>query len=325
MMAMSGPSAYGRYRVGLPLRVSAQQSEVSPCSVTNHAAIFFVSYHPLNTVIYARRTSIVVSRTMCPVWCTYCRCDVLAESSTRRGAGLAVKARCPLHVNVTAALLDTLSDMQEQMARIFAELDADNFRRRVDVLRAAQNATGEGSDDGHGGGGGSGADYLNAAQFSSTTGGGGRKGREGAGGGGGNSEAITGGEDNTISRYRHREVLQYHDVFSTAWPSEHAANKHHSGVGGGGGDDDGGGEGKEGASAGVVNTPRFRVCHEFCAPLPLESRMSFTILNLTGQRTRYFQPRAGEDTRRLQYLGVSLEKFRCPYHAVFFFVSHAAW
>lgn len=269
--------------------------------------------------MYVPRTSIVVSRTMYRVRHTYHRCDVLAESSTRRGAGLAVKARCPLHVNVTAALLDTLSDMQEQMARIFAELDADNFRRRVEVLRAAQTATGEDS------GGGGGGDFLNAGQSSSTAGGGG-KGREGAGGRGGNNEAITGGEDNIISRYRHREVLQYHDVFSTAWPADHAANKHNSGVGGGDGDgdgrDDGGGECKDGAS-GVVNTPRFRVCHEFCAPLPLESRMSFTILNLTGQRTRYFQPRAGEDTRRLQYLGVSLEKFRGPYHAVLFFTCCA--
>lgn len=221
-----------------------------------------------------------------------------------------MKARCPLHVNVTAALLDTLSDMQEQMARIFAELDADNFRRRVEVLRAAQTATGEGNDEG------AATDYLNADQPSSTTGGGG-KGREGASGGGGSREAVTGGEDNPISRYRHREVLQYHDVFSTAWPVDDGVNKQHSGVGGGGGDGGDGGSGgcKEGV-VGVVNTPRFRVCHEFCAPLPLESRMSFTILNLTGQRTRYFQPRAGEETRRLQYLGVSLEKVHCLNHAV---------
>ncbi|CAN0459065.1 unnamed protein product, partial [Ectocarpus sp. 12 AP-2014] len=59
--------------------------------------------------------------------------------------------------------------------------------------------------------------------------------------------------------------------------------------------------GKVGA-LGPLNTPRFPVCHEFYAPLALESRMSFTILNLTGQRMRYFQPRAGEETRRLQYL-----------------------
>lgn len=241
------------------------------------------------------------------------RCDVLAESSTRRGAGLAVKARCPLHVNVTAALLDTLSDMKEQMARIFAELDAENFRSRVEVLRAAQTATGGGSDDGGGGG----ADYFNADQPSSAAGGG--KGREGAGGRGGKLDATSGGggEGSAISRYRHREVLQYHDVFSTAWPADpadDAGRRHLSGVGGGRSDggDGGRGEGK-GETLGVVNTPRFRVCHEFCAPLPHESRMSFTILNLTGQRTRYFQPRAGEETRRLQYLAVSWEELRLSY------------
>lgn len=205
----------------------------------------------------------------------YARCDVLAESSTRRGAGLAVKARCPLHVNVTAALLDTLSDMQEQMARIFAELDAENFRKRVEVLRAAQTATGAGSD---------------GYQPSSAAGGGKDRGDTGAGGRGETQDSV-------ISRYRHREVLQYDDVFYTAWPAED-----------GGGDGDGASGGEQGGALGVVKTPRFPVCHEFCAPLPLESRMSFTILNLTGQRTRYFQPRAGEETRRLQYLRVRKNK-----------------
>lgn len=203
------------------------------------------------------------------------RCDVLAESSTRRGAGLAVKARCPLHVNVTAALLDTLSDMQEQMARIFAELDAENFRRRVEVLRAAQAAAGAGSD---------------GYQLSSATGG--AKYREDTGAGG---KGET--QDSVISRYRHREVVQYDDVFYTPWPADD-----------GGGDGDGAGRGDQGGTPGAVHTPRFPVCHEFCAPLPLESRMSFTILNLTGQRTRYFQPRAGEETRRLQYLRVREEQ-----------------
>lgn len=210
------------------------------------------------------------------------RCDVLAESSTRRGAGLAVKARCPLHVNVTAALLDTLSDMQEQMARIFAELDAEHFRRRVEVLRAAQTAAGAGSD---------------SYQPSSAVGG--SKDRGDLGGGGGKEE-TPGREDSAISRYRHREVVQYDDVFYTPWPAD--------GEGGGG---DGAGRGDEGETLGVINTPRFPVCHEFCAPLPLESRMSFTILNLTGQRTRYFQPRAGEETRRLQYLRVRKSKECC--------------
>lgn len=211
------------------------------------------------------------------------RCDVLAESSTRRGAGLTVKARCPLHVNVTAALLDTLSDMQQQMTRLFVELDADNFRRRVEVVRAAQTAPGA---DGEA-----------------------KKG-PGAGGVAGTEGGASGREDDEISRYRHREVVQYDDVLCIAWPADEAArepgpgggreNSGGEGGGGGGGGDGGGGLGK----LGVGNVVRFPVCHEFSAPLPLEARMSFTILNLTGQRTRYFQPRAGEETRRLQYLRV---------------------
>lgn len=213
------------------------------------------------------------------------RCDVLAESSTRRGAGLAVKARCPLHLNVTAALLDTLSDMKQQLARIFAELDAENFRSRVEVLRAAQTAPG--------------GDGNSTGDTSTSAANGGEE-------GGDKGAATPRFEDSAISRYRHREVVQYHDVFHTAWPPDEVTRKQQPGIGG---DDDGGasdGESEAGA-LGSVNTPRFPVCHEFCAPLPLESRMSFTILNLTGQRTRYFQPRAGEETRRFQYLRVSDE------------------
>lgn len=189
-----------------------------------------------------------------------------------------VKARCPLHVNVTAALLDTLSDMQEQMTRIFNELDAENFRGRVEVLRVVQTAPG--SDDAE-------ESSFSAAPRPSS-----------AAGGGKGKEPPPGSQDSAISRYRHREVLQYDDVFVTAWPAdESVVPQRQSSLGGGGAG------GKVGA-LGPLNTPRFPVCHEFYAPLALESRMSFTILNLTGQRMRYFQPRAGEETRRLQYLRV---------------------
>ncbi|CAM9189340.1 unnamed protein product, partial [Hapterophycus canaliculatus] len=211
------------------------------------------------------------------------RCDVLAESSTRRGAGLAVKARCPLHLNVTAALLDTLSDMKQQLDRIFAELDTENFRSRVEVLRAAQTAPGGDSD---------GTGDLSVNQSSVANG------SEEAGGKAVGPPRM---EDSAISRYRHREVVQYHDVFRTAWPPDKMVPEHQPAVAGS--DHGGASEGESEAEAlSSVNIPRFLVCHEFCAPLPLESRMSFTILNLTGQRARYFQPRAGEETRRLQYL-----------------------
>lgn len=227
------------------------------------------------------------------------RCDVLAESSTRRGAGLAVKARCPLHVNITAALLDTLSDMQQQMARLFAELDAVNFRRRVEVVRATQTAPGTD--------GAEGADSL-ANQSTSATGGKGKK--NAVDGEGGRERVASGREDDQISRYRHREVVQYNDFFSVAWPTGGHVDRSMSS---GSHQPSGGGRGRAAAALDVNNTGQFPVCHEFSAPLPLESRMSFTILNLTGQRTRYFQPRAREETRRLQYLRV---RKMVAYHVV---------
>lgn len=229
---------------------------------------------------------------------------MLAESSTRRGAGLAVKARCPLHFNVTAALLDTLGDMQQQILRIHDKLDADNFRRRVEAVRTAQTAPGENRIDPLKG--------RSAPAAAAAAPGDERK--VGSGGGGDEDEAkwaeceTSGQEDDIVSRYRHREVFKYHDVFRTAWPVDEPAPP---GLGLKSRDTpssaDGGGDGGRGASS-LVGTARFPVCHEFCAPLPPEARMSFTILNLTGQRTRYFQPRAGEDTRRLQYLRVSTKK-----------------
>lgn len=242
------------------------------------------------------------------------RCDVLVESSTRRGAGLAVKARCPLHVNVTAALLDTLSDMQQQMTRLFAELDADSFRRRVDVVRAAQTAPG--AED---------ADSPATDQTVHTKGA-----KELKGLGEGSREGGS-REDVRVSRYRHREVVDYHDALCLAWPADESA-AHTAGPatleasnGGSGGGSGGAGaavgaEARAGTGAlGAVPTPRFPVCHEFSAPLPLESRMSFTILNLTGQRARYFQPRAGEETRRLQYLRVRCISCTCGHPVALLF------
>lgn len=226
---------------------------------------------------------------------------MLAESSTRRGAGLAVKARCPLHFNVTAALLDTLGDMQQQIIRIHDKLDADNFRRRVEAVRTAQTAPGENGVDSLAGRSAPAAPAAAAAQA----------GERKAGGGGGEDEGeanwaeceTSGQEDDIVTRYRHREVFKYQDVFRVTWPVDEP------GLGLGGRDTpssvDGCGDGGRGASS-LVGTARFPVCHEFSAPLPPESRMSFTILNLTGQRTRYFQPRAGEETRRLQYLRVRI-------------------
>lgn len=228
---------------------------------------------------------------------------MLAESSTRRGAGLAVKARCPLHLNITAALLDTLSDMQTQMAQLLEEVDADNFKLRVDVIRAARTAPGTDGTPGQSG--------VGAGQASGKAASSGNKGKTGAATGG-RAEGDTTirpprREDHQISRYRHREVVQYNELFCAAWlvdgasslepPAQSQVELGSRETSGGGGD---------GRRAGPPSIRPFPVCHEFTAPLPLESRMSFTILNLTGQRARYFQPRAGEETRRLQYLRVSI-------------------
>lgn len=209
-----------------------------------------------------------------------CRCDVLAESCTRRGVGLTVKTRCPLHLNVTAALLDTLSDMQKQLTQLLLDIDADTLWRRVDVVRAARTAPGASDDSDNG--------SLGTSEFGLPV---------GNGDGNGVTAAASRGEYNQISRYRHREMVEYHDLFNSRWPADvdlargirSAAPGYSNGRGGGA----------------VTGAPAlFPVCHQFAAPLPLESRMSFTILNLTGQTTRYFQPRAGEETRYLRYLRV---------------------
>lgn len=186
-----------------------------------------------------------------------------------------MKARCPLHLNLTSALLDTLSDMQQQIIRLFAQLDAGTFWRRVEALRTTQTAPGAITEAGPG----------------SDSGG---RGKEGLSG----SWASVGRVYDEVARYRHREVAQVKENFCLERPADTVVStlapttREFSGA-------------SDSSSLWEVRTTeRFRVCHEFSATLPLEARMSFTILNMTGQRMRYFQPRAGEETRRLQYLRV---------------------
>lgn len=220
-----------------------------------------------------------------------------------------VKARCPLHLNVTSALLDTLSDIQQQMTQLFVLMDAEHLRQRVSEIRVAQTAPGSGeaertltavstSIDRNKGRGG-----TRAARVGRTSSAGGLIGR---------------GEYSRVSRYRHRDVLEYNDVFELAWPLDEWGNEVGEGLGrlpdagigsaasvssdAGGSKARGSFIGEEGSS--LVKSVRFRVCHQFAAPVPLESRMSFTILNLTGQRVRYFQPQVGNETRHLRYLRV---------------------
>lgn len=165
--------------------------------------------------------------------------------------------------------------MQQQIVRLFAQLDAGTFWRRVEALRTTQTAPGALAESGPG----------------SDSGG---RSKEGLFG----SWASAGREYDEVARYRHREVVQVKENFCLEWPADTVVSTL-------------GPTTRESSGASdstslweVRTTERFRVCHEFSATLPLEARMSFTILNLTGQRTRYFQPRAGEETRRLQYLRV---------------------
>lgn len=231
------------------------------------------------------------------------RCDVLAESCSRRGVGLTLKARCPLHLNVTAALLDTLSDIQQQLTRLYAEIDADTFRRRVEEIREAHTAPGSTSKEVEpslaAGGGGDSSSALVSREIH----------RAGSGDGAESRAAIGGNtRDTKMSRYRHRDIMEYYDICSLTWPSSGVdlAERVHSKTAQGYSDEaDGVGDRGYGSGA-VVPSPHapVPVCHQFSAPLPLESRVSFTILNLTGQRTRYFQPRVGDETRHLRYLRV---------------------
>lgn len=274
----------------------------------HHSTLIYFTTQCVNSCILYHSTcdfSCFLHRSTCDtlLYC-YRRCDVLAESSSRRGAGLAVKARCPLHFNVTAALLDTLGHMQQHIVRIHEKLDTDNFRRRVEAVRTAQTAPGESSVDSLSGKHAPGVMVRDGSRT-----GRGWVGDEGGGRGGGKgqgewAECGTSGqeEDDIVSRYRHREVFKYEDVFRVTWPSNDDSAPSELVVGSR--DTPGSGDSGRGGTSGLLGTTRFPVCHEFCAPLPPESRMSFTILNLTGQRTRYFQPRAGEETRRLQYLRV---------------------
>lgn len=204
--------------------------------------------------------------------------------------------------------------MQQQMARLLAELDSENFRRRVEAVRAAQTAPG----------GDSTVDTFaeNSEPTSKTVAANTNNNGEGSSSGGLGDKGVKRGDATVgdregihISRYRHREVFHYKDVFSSAWPTDDPAlddfgtrccRKTLGGQNGGGT----GGGGAAAATPAAVgglslgNVSRFPVCHEFSTPLPVESRMSFTILNLSGQRIRYFQSRAGEETRHLQYLRV---------------------
>lgn len=220
-----------------------------------------------------------------------------------------VKARCPLHVNVTSALLDTLSDIQQQVTQLFVIVDSEFLKQRVSEMRMAQTAPG--SND------------LEASQTSRSgprPPDGGRAPSASSWPGSGSGSATSGGDYNQVSRYRHRDVIEYSEMFDLTSHSHAPAGEAGAGPGwrfeGGvrlAGDTAGDGDGSKGRdrpgvseAVASLGTPRFPVCHQFAAPVPLDSRMSFTILNLTGQRVRYFQPGVGDETRYLRYLRVRL-------------------
>lgn len=207
--------------------------------------------------------------------------------------------------------------MQEQLTQLYAEIDAGTFRRRVDDIRAAHTAPGT-ADDAEpplAAAGGGASSYLASREID----------RAGSGGGGSGTAGGTSTQEiNKISRYRHRDMIEYNDVCNLPWPAGMESGQGlRPGAQGYSDATDGVGRGDVRAVNPGGHAP-FPICHQFAAPLPLESRMSFTILNLTGQRTRYFQPRAGDETRYLRYLRVRVAQMsvmrdvtrKCKYNAL---------
>lgn len=189
--------------------------------------------------------------------------------------------------------------MQEQLTQLYAEIDAETFWRRVEVIRTTHTAPGTSDDAEPPLTGGGPSPFLASRKMV--------RGGSGVGGSGAADGAFI-RELNKTSRYRHRDMMEYNDVYNIPWPTGIESVQ---GVRLGAQESSGGTDGVGRVEGSCVNPgvrTAFPVCHQFAVPLPLEARMSFTILNLTGQRMRYFQPRAGSETRYLRYLRVRVER-----------------
>jgi hypothetical protein len=199
---------------------------------------------------------------------------VLLETGTARGSGASVRAVAPLHLNVTGALLDTLADVQQRLVgQLASQLSAAHVARCVSTMRAAAlviPATGNSSST------------AAAATTAAAT-----VGRAGAGHMGAHCDELT----ELYTPGRGTEDEQTGDDWSAATASTAStspANRPPGHV-----------RSAHDQSAVVAAMP-VPISHQYYEPLELDSRMAFTILNLTGQRVRFFQPRANDTARRLQ-------------------------
>ncbi|CAM9539528.1 unnamed protein product, partial [Phaeothamnion confervicola] len=243
------------------------------------------------------------------------------EQGRHCGSGISVRALSPLHINVTGALLDTLSDVQERIGQTSGLISGEYFRQRVEKMRAETGRpraerskrrrradTGAVTTTSGGGGGGA----MAAADGSGAVAG------LGSGNGGGSSgggalpigrrpvslQRWRDGRDDRVGENDEQPADSSCDVpggrhaaspYGSALP--HLFNAERGGVTDGSAadtstrGDGGGGEG-----------PNLNILHRFEPSLPLDARKAFTILNLTGQRLRYYQPRVNAAARRVQYL-----------------------
>jgi hypothetical protein len=206
---------------------------------------------------------------------------VLLETGTARGSGASVKAVAPLHLNVTGALLDTLADVQQRVAgQLASQLSSAHIARCVSTMRAAAlvtPATGNSS---------------TAAAATTTAGAHGRVhagvGRAGAGHMGAHCDELT----ELYTPGRGTEDEQAGDDWGAAGgtTSTSPASKRPGHVR----------SAHDQQHSALVAALPVPISHQYYEPLELDSRMAFTILNLTGQRVRFFQPRANDAARRLQ-------------------------
>jgi hypothetical protein len=210
---------------------------------------------------------------------------VLLETGTARGSGASVRAVAPLHLNVTGALLDTLADVQQRVAgQLTSQLSSAHIARCVSTMRAAALVTPATSNSStaataagpaHG--------RVHAGGHSAAT-----VGRAGAGHMGAHCDELT--ELYTPGRGTEDEQTGDEWCATSTTASTSPASRRPGHVR----------SAHDQQHSALVAAMPVPISHQYYEPLELDSRMAFTILNLTGQRVRFFQPRANDAARRLQ-------------------------
>jgi hypothetical protein len=206
---------------------------------------------------------------------------VMSEISSARGTGLVVRLHNSLHLNFSGALIETLMDMSERLELLSSQLNAEYFQDRISKLSALQ-----------------GRPKVLPIPLN------------------GSSQLPRGqhvlversvdevDEDFSVPEADVRQSWQ--PGMSMSSIRGFAQHLYH-----GSGESSYGSPALQGRNSFDImsqsqTSSRFSVRHLFVEPLPLEARMAFTVLNLTGEQIRYYQPRANDSTRRLQYLDHSV-------------------